>query len=172
MKNDCVSCKSMCCMAGLPYSAVLTREEADAMRMAVLSSPELRKIVDPDNFCTFDEKIGAYKMLKDASNRCVFWNPETCGCRAYSSRPLDCRIFPLEYRWFTWIHSPQCPSKNFSRRLLLAQLDSAPPENVRKLKLLHLLTPESTRDKLWMLALKLLPITACYRLYMKLKRTV
>ena len=162
--HDCAWCKSMCCKAGYDYSALLTRAENERLRERVKNDPELAAKCAGD-FSYFDARVGAYKMRKFADNRCVFWEPSTCACRVYEDRPADCRIFPLEYRWFRWMHSPQCPSKGFEKRGMLRQLDAYAPEQVRHLKLLHIRTPESTKDRLWIFLSKVLPVAALYAFY-------
>ncbi|GEM_PF-6865967 len=169
MNNDCVNCKSKCCMAGLDYSAVMTKEEVDILENTLSTRPDLRGKLSSEHFYYRDEKIDAYKMRKFENCRCVFWNPETFGCDVYQSRPLDCRIFPLEYRWFRWLHSPQCPSGNFDKNRLLSQFKDFTPKQIRALKLLHIRTPESTKDKLWIFMLKVLPIEFFYAMYVKLR---
>lgn len=164
MNQDCLNCKSVCCMAGKSYSAVMSEREMQALRSAVKADKELLEIVGED-FSYYDETAHAYKMRKLEDDKCVFWNSETYACRVYDIRPLDCKIFPREYRWFRWMHSPQCPSKNFKKSELLTHLKSRTPSEIRTLKKMHILTPESTKDKIWIFLMRSTPIAKVYVFY-------
>jgi len=46
---------------------------------------------------------------KKNSTECIFWNDFTGGCKIYSSRPIDCRLYPFDiiniddsYHWIVY----------------------------------------------------------------------
>lgn len=164
MNQDCLNCKSACCMAEKSFSAVISDREMATLRAAVEADKSLLETVGK-NFAYYDKNAKAYKTRSLENGWCVFWNPENCACRIYEIRPLDCKIFPFEYRWFRWIRSPQCPAKNFKKKSVLGNLKQSDPKEIRALKLMHINTPESTKDKLWIFLIRTTPTAKLYALY-------
>lgn len=162
MKDVCQNCKKMCCKADISFSPVVTKSEIDKIEAFLSANQDVRKLAGDKDFSYFDSESKTFKLSKFSDNRCVFWNPDTSKCRIYPARPLDCKIFPFEYRWFSWMYAPHCPSKVFNKKIMLSQFKDYSPEQVKKLKLMHLRAPESTKDKLWIFILKVLPIASIY----------
>lgn len=167
MKDICASCKKMCCKADISFSPVLS--DAEISNIEAFQTKNNSPLRNKDDFCFFDAESKTYRLKKLADNSCVFWNSQTRGCSIYAARPLDCKIFPLEYRWFTWMHSPHCPSDMFKKDKMLAQFDGCAKSEIKALKLMHLQAPESTKDKFWIFILKVLPLAKIYAKIFKIR---
>ena len=70
----------------------------------------------PDQFAeeslSIENKV-FYQMRKGKTQRCHFYDQPSRKCGIYESRPIDCRLFPLDIikiqQTFAWIMYSSCP---------------------------------------------------------------
>ncbi len=167
MNEGCVQCNSGCCDANEAISAVLSLSEVERLK-SVLE----KEYAFTEEFCIYENKIKGYRMLANSRKKCILLD-ENSQCMAYSHRPLDCKLFPLEYRWFRWKLSYFCPTRNsFNIKCLKRQLKSHSRKERVELKLLHLRSPESGNDKLWIIFLKIFPVAWIFEMYLRLLKKI
>lgn len=102
----CNSCKEQGCCTDSAVPLVFSNDFTN-----------LKKI-DRANSRFLDEKTVNGKKIKfikkqNNSNRCVFWNSDSCRCSIYENRPFDCRAYPFDilevdgkYHWIVYSCNP------------------------------------------------------------------
>ena len=66
---------------------------------------------DVRKFVRYDRQ--GFAKLKNRHGLCVFYDPENCLCRIYTSRPLGCRVYPVIYSEREGVIVDElCPMKN------------------------------------------------------------
>ena len=89
LRFECTGCGKCCTNRG-DYAFVYVNEEetealADLLGLTVRSFCKRYTFVDEDG----------WRQLSFTSERCIFLDPATNGCRVYAARPTQCRTFPF-----------------------------------------------------------------------------